>query len=235
MDEKYVEAFRGVTTFVNDLWGVFGDPKKCSPLSLYRRLIDHIQETDADDINKALSGFRQFLASYEDAILHDKLDSIPRGTIINYGSSQTVYLEIQKYIHQTRSDIETREAIRHHLITISAILEPNGEKMEELEKKINGLQLDENTREGAFIGDIMREAKSSVQGVDTNDPSQAIMGLLGSGVIQKMVTGIGSGEMDMHSLLGSMQTAIGALMPPRESVRSSVEEITDDVQEETEK
>lgn len=223
MDEKYVEAFNAVVGFVEDLWEVFGNPKKATPLALYRRLISHIKPTDADAVNKALSGFRQFLVTYEAALLNNELDKIPRGTVIKYGTSKTVYLEVQKYIHL--SDSETREAIRQHLIAVSAILDPNAEKMDALEQRINDLNIDDSTHEGQFITGIMSKAKDSMENVDTDNPGQAIMGLLSSGVIQDMVvglqSGVASGEMDMQKLLGSMQTAIGALMPPPATANGS--------------
>lgn len=218
MEEKFLRAFNAVITFVNDLWEVFGSAKKVSPLALYRRLIEHIKFTDADSINKVLSGFRQFLVPYEDAIINNNLGSIPRGTTIKYGEGKTAYLEIQKYIYQTRNDSETREAIRQHLVTISAILEPDRKKLEELDKRLSELNIDTDSREGEFITGIMHKAKNSMEQVDTENPGQAIMGLLSSGVIQDMVVGlqqgVNSGEMDMQKLLGSMQTAIGAIMPP---------------------
>ena len=100
MEERFLRAFNAVITFVNDLWEVFGSAKKVSPLALYRRLIEHIKFTDADSINKVLSGFRQFLVPYEDAIINNNLGAIPRGTTIKYGEGKTAYLEIQKYIYQ---------------------------------------------------------------------------------------------------------------------------------------
>jgi len=217
-DDKYGKCFAAVITFVNDLWDVFGNPKKPTPLALYRRLVDHIKFSDAEAINKVLSGFREFLVTYEDSIINNKLDSIPRGTVIRYGESKTVYLDIQKYIYQTQKDLETREAIRQHLVTISAILEPDSKKLEELDKRISDLNIDMDSREGEFITGIMHKAKDSMENIDTENPGQAIMGLLSSGVIQDMVSGlqqgVSSGEMDMAKLLGSMQTAIGAIIPP---------------------
>lgn len=237
MDEKYIEAFNAVVSFVGDLWEVFGNPKKATPLALYRRLVSHIKTTDADAVNKALSGFRQFLVTYEETILDNNLGNIPRGTIIKYGTSKTVFLEIQKYIHL--SDTETKEAIRRHLIAVSAILDPNAQKIDALEQKLTDLNIDESSNEGQFITGIMSKAKNSIENVNTDNPGQAIMGLLSSGVIQDMVVGLQSGvadgSMDMQKLLGSMQTAIGALMPPPANANgnspptvTNVEEVIDE-------
>ena len=71
----------------------------------------------------------------------------------------------------------------------------------------------------------MHKAKSSMEDIDTENPGQAIMGLLSSGVIQDMVVGlqqgVSSGEMDMQKLLGSMQSAIGAIIPASTGVDNS--------------
>lgn len=240
MNKKYVEAFNAVSSFIDDLWLVFGNPKKVSPLALYRRLISHIKSDDSESINKVLSGFRQFLSTYEDSILNDKLDLIPRQTRINYGQSKTVYLEIQKYIYL--SDEDTREAIRQHLIAISAIIDPDDRKIDELQKRLNELNIDDSTAEGQFITGIMSKAKGTMQNVDADNPGQAIIGLLSSGVIQDMVfgiqTGVSDGSMDLQKLLGSMQSAIGALVPPPSNassgplpIETGVEEVIDESDE----
>lgn len=234
MDEKYVKAFNAVVGFVGDLWSVFGSPKKASPLALYRRLIDHIKFTDEEAINKVLCGFRQFLVIYEDAIINNNLDSIPRGTVIKYGEAENIFIEVQKFIYQTKNDPETREAIRQHLITISTILEPNSKKLEELDKRLSDLNLNLDSKEGEFITGIMHKAKDTMESADINDPTQAIFSLMGSNVIQDMVAGlqhgVSSGEMDIQKLLGSMQTAIGTMMPPvnNSPPKKPIEEIKDE-------
>jgi len=60
MTETKIEAFNAVVSFVNDLWEVYGNPKKVSPLALYRRLISHIKPTQKEGIHKTLSGFVEF-------------------------------------------------------------------------------------------------------------------------------------------------------------------------------
>ena len=220
MDNKIHEAFNAIVEFVNDLWIVFGDPKRSSPLALYRRLISHIKPTDVDAIDKILYGFKIFLTTYDDAILNNKLDLIPRGVTIQYSRSKAAFLEIQKYIYKTKNEPDTRETIRIHLVTISAILEPSEKKLSELDKKIEDLTKGLNNKESEFISNIMTKAKDSFSDENMGtDPTQAILGLFSSGVIQDMVVGmqhgVSSGELDMHRLLGSMQNMLGNIIPPQ--------------------
>ena len=230
MDEKYIKAFNSVVTFVNDLWLVFGNDKRVCPLALYRRLIEHIKFVDSEAINKILCNFKEFLSTYEVNIMSNTLEYIPRGTFITYGNSQKVYIDIQKFIYKTKDDPETRETIRQHLITISAILEPNEKKLKELNKSIFP-DIDSNsTKEDIFINNIMGKAKSSMENMNQDsDPTTAIMGLLSSGIVQDMVfglqEGVENGEMDVKKLLGTMNSAIGNLIPqvPVENNQAPVE------------
>jgi len=221
--ESVLKAFDAIVTFVNDLWNVYGNPKKVDGLSLYRRIIEHIKFTDTGAINKAIRGFEKFFTLYETRILENKLDEIPRGETIRYGKSDTIYIDIQKFIY--KADPDTKSAIRQHLVTISAILEPDSHKIKELENRISELELDES-KEGQFISGILSSAKESVEGADVDNPMSAVMGLLQGGVIENMMSGFASGDMDMEKLLGSMQTTIGSLMNADSG--DKIQEVTDE-------
>ncbi len=234
MDEGYAQAFGAVEDFVELLWDNFKIPKKATPLSLYRRIVTHIrnkktESLNEDGVNKVLSGFRQFLCTYESQIMNNSMDKIPRGTVIKYGDRTDICLEIQKYIYicSQKGYEDTSDLIREHLITISAILEPNKDKMNEklahlghLEFPSNlenleslDLNIDTTTKEGQFIGNIIERTKNSVGETEDGRPPD-MMGLLQSGIIQDMfqgMQGVANGEMDMMKMVGTMQNALGAL------------------------
>jgi len=231
MDNKNAEVFKAITAFVDDLWDVYQSGKP-TPLALYHRMIKHINKEHSESgIKDSIDGFIKFFAKYEKNILENNLDSIPRGVVINYGQSEKVFLEIQKYIHMSSKDQDTRDAIRKHLVTISTILEPDVRKFEVLNAK-NNLGIDETTSEGKFISNIMKEAQNSMGDVDTDNPAAA-MSVLFSSVVPQLVTGlqegVNSGNMDMYKLMGTMQAALGAIMPkppPEESVSSNLETLS---------
>jgi len=219
-----IEAFHAISLFVNELWNVYGTRKAPTPLALYHRLLEHVSSTDVEGMIAFVKGFSDFVTKYETALINNDLTSIPRGERVTYGVSNTVYLEIQKYIHQ--ADEDTREVIRQHLLTISTILAPNDRKVAELESRlaaanIKGLNFGEDSPESEFLTGIMSKAKNTMETVDTSNPMAAIMGMVQSGILQDMFTGlqtgVESGKMDMQKLLGTMQTAIGALMPQQTS------------------
>ena len=230
LDEKYTQAFGAVEDFMELLWDNFKVPKKATPLSLYRRIVTHIRNRKTgtlndDGVNKVLSGFRQFLSKYESQIMENDMNKIPRGTIIQYGDRRDICLEIQKYIYLCvqKNDEDTKDLIREHLITISAILEPNKDKMNEKLAQLGHLEpadlddlnlnIDTSTKEGQFIGSIIERTKTSMGETDESKPPD-MMGLLQSGIIQDMfqgMQGVATGEMDMMKMVGTMQNALGAL------------------------
>ena len=234
MNNEYTQAFGAVEDFVELLWDNFKISKKATPLSLYRRIVTHIrnkktESLNEDGVNKVLSGFRQFLCTYESQIMENSMDKIPRGTVIKYGDRTDICLEIQKYIYLCGQgkDEDIIDLIREHLITISAILEPNKDKMNEklahlghLENSSNleslndlDLNIDTTTKEGRFIGNIIERTKNSVGETEDGRPPD-LMGLLQSGIIQDMfqgMQGVANGEMDMMKMVGTMQNALGAL------------------------
>ncbi|HMP28086.1 MAG TPA: hypothetical protein PKD85_00715, partial [Saprospiraceae bacterium] len=216
--KKDREAFNAIFSFVGDIWDLFGQTKKVDPLVLYHRLISNTKLSDTDSIEKIIAGFKAFLTIYNDDVLKLTLDNIPKGTKIQYGTSERIYLDIQKFIHRTKNDEDSRQAIRDHLLNISCIIEPNSIKMAELEKLAKGeITVDTSTKEGAFINSIMQKAKAGMKNVDANNPMAAMAGIFQSGVVQDMMKGlqegVASGDMKMDKLLGSMQSAIGSVLP----------------------
>jgi len=223
-DEKL--AFRAIKELVEDLWDLFGNPKKANPLALYRRLINHIDEEEpGPGIQKCVSGFKTFIVANSEFLSNSTrmMKSIPRNSVIYYGDSNSVFLEIQKFLFQAQD--ENREAIRQHLLTISAILDPNERNLTDLEDSspiLEKMGLNDGSREGDFVSGIMNKAKNTIGSLDdTDDPSVAIMGLFSSGIITDMVKGLQSGvqdgSMDMNRLLTSMQGAMASVIPPSSS------------------
>ena len=212
MKESYLKAFNAIVGFINDLWEVFGNSKKVTPLALYRRLTQHIRFTDETAILKAIEPFERFVKHYKKLIISGELAKIPRKTAIKYGNSPRARIEIEKFIY--RGDAQTRSIIHQHLLTISAILSPSEETFQELEKKAQATSL-KNSPEGKMISNIVDKLGTSMDGADMSNPGTAIAHLMNSGIIGElfgsMSQGVGSGEMDIGRLLGSLQTTLGAL------------------------
>lgn len=256
LDERKLKAFNAIVSFVTDLNEAFGNPKNVTPLSLYTRLVvNHIKFTEVDRIDSALSGFETFVDKYSSAIMKCEWDGIPRDTVIPYGTSDKICLEIQKYIY--KADELTRKVIRQHLLTIGAILRPvdneallnaltsaSLQNIKPLELNApkdlkTALNIDENTKEGKFISGIMYKVKDAMEdmGGDTGNPTAALMNLATSGVIPELIgglqAGVSSGEMDMtklmHTMIGAMHTLLPQPQAAPQIVSGNTVEVVKDV------
>jgi len=217
--KKHTDTFGAIVSFVKDLFSMFGG-KSVTPLSLYNRLVDHIKFTDVDAIMKAINGFVEFFNAYGKDIFSNTLQNIPAGTKINYGDGGKVYIPIQMYIHRSQPDV--KEAIRQHLMTIAAFIQP--EKIAAHREASTptdptsapALGVDVSTNEGRFIDGIMKKANSSMANVDASNPMMATMALFQSGIMGDMINGlqqgVGTGDMDIVKLMGMMQGAMGSMM-----------------------
>ena len=223
-------AFRAIKELISDLRELYSNPK--SPLALYNRLIQHIKDNEqGPGINKCISGFVNFFdthAKHLDSV-ELMMEKIPRGTTIPYGTSDKVFIEIQKFLHL--ADEESREAIRMHLLTIATIMEPDETALNNLDTAtatsrslqkdlLTRMGLDADSKEGTFISDTMAEIQESMKDCKTDDPTAAIMGLMPMipGIMGKLRDGVTDGSIDMTKLISSMGGAFTGAnsiqMPP---------------------
>jgi len=211
MNKVYREAFSAVLDFVEDIVAEF-KPKKGSALNLYARLVEKITFKDTDAINKVLGGFRSFIVGNDHLILEDHIDKIQDR--IHYGENERIFIDVVRFYRN--SDAEARNIIRQHLLTIYAILEEDIKAKEALKSapplkanpseitKTMFPELDENSNEGKFVNSIFGETQRAMEGSNPSNPLEAIMSVMGSGGIQEIMASLGSGDVDMGKLIGSM-------------------------------
>jgi hypothetical protein len=122
-------TFCAIKEFVSDLWEVFGPSQAKSALALYHRLIQHVEAKEsAEGLEKYITGFKVFFVNYSKELFSvETLANIARGTVIRYGSSDKIFIEIQKYVYKATPS--QKEIIRQHLLTISATIDPNDETL----------------------------------------------------------------------------------------------------------
>lgn len=216
------KCFDTIKDLVYDLEALYG--KKASGLNLYKRLLDVMKEDDEEARENVLSGFREFCAKY-DSCLVDPVNMIPKGTLIRYGQSTRVYLDIQKYLYQ--ADPPERESIKQYLLCISALLNPTKEKLDNLksvedqdDEQDLEFSVNDGTPEGKFINDMMKTTTKSLKGMDfdPSNPTAMIAGLMQSGALSgfmDMIKGSmdGSKKLKPKRLLATIQNAMTKFLP----------------------
>ena len=210
MEANTVQAFTAIKQFVEALADIYDKKKGVTPLGLYRRLLTFVKAEKSEEINirKFLRGFAIFYKEYNECLVSDNLNKIPRGTHISY--SKNAYIDIQKFIYKAQQDSDILQQIRIHLLTIQAFLETDDAKADYLLQKVS--ESENLTAEDQFVSNIVQKAQTAINNLDpesANNPMTAVSGLMKSGILTDMIVGlqnqVGSGQMDPARLLQSMQ------------------------------
>lgn len=219
-------TFNAIKSFVDELYEGFKDGEtKTSPLVLYWRLLTLIhQQNNVAAKTFVVNGFDTFFQSFDTAIVSGKLGEIPEGTHIDYPNKKGIYIDIYKFLRPSDDDVHI--IVRQHLMTISAILNPDEKKLKAIEKseKSNTVLAipNDGSEESKFLTDIMDRAKESMRDAefDAENPTGTVMGMLQSGVVTDMFTGIqegiGSGRFRYRKMARLMQGLIGSFIPEGE-------------------
>lgn len=222
------KAFDAIKSFIGDLYLVFGGKTNISkPLSFYHRLTTKAENQTPQTVDKVLKSFKDFLLKYDENIVNDTLKKIPNGTRITFGDSKIVYIEINKYIYL--SDAETLTAIRHHLVTISALVLPSDNKLKELERIKT--YIESNSPEQKFVEKMLGKVKGVMESIGgsenlSENPADALMKLMSSGVLNDLSGmfkgGVDNNNLDLGKMLKSMHTEVGKLMDDPEKFNELV-------------
>lgn len=214
------EALGAIKAFVSDLVCAFRT-KEISPLLLYDRFLSKLSLNERLSVKRLFTAFNTFLQSHRKAILENTLSSLPTGVTIGY--SPRVYIEIQKFISD--GDESSSACIRRHLLTIMAILSPDAEVRQELEKalkevpvdmKIAKLKVDETTKEGKFVKNMMTKIATKLEAVeiDSQDPLGMMMQIAKSGIMKDIQNDFQGGQgLNQRKLLMTFRSMIDSVMP----------------------
>jgi hypothetical protein len=199
--DQSLKIFAKILSFVNELKQVF--PRE--NIQLYHKLLKKTPIGNTEAISKHLHVFDQFISSNQEAIKTKNVEKL-EGDIF---FSKKVYLNIISCMKE--SDNETRQVIFKHLQVLLFLLHPN----EEIKEIVQPIAQKSSGGEDKFLENFMNKIEQTFTGQEFNDPMQATMSLLNSGVfsdmIQTMNKGMSSGEIDISKLLGSVQGMLGNL------------------------
>lgn len=199
-EETLLLGFKCISTFVAELESVFGSKNKA--LRLYKRLISKTQITHDQAVNKHFNLFKNFCFKNREAILEKNVSKIVDKKV-EY--SERVYIDFGFIFNNSESDV--LDVIWNHLLTISAIVDPLSRAKEIL--KNNKIQTSEGEEED-FLLKIMNKLEGKIN-PETNNPMEAVSGILQSGILNELMSDIGSKKMDLGKLLGSVQKLVGKM------------------------
>lgn len=222
MDNNTALAFNTICNFIRDLSASFGNKQKS--LLLYGHLIEKTGLIHIDPVKKHIAIFRNFVEENQEAI-ENRDRSLFKSHVVSY--SEKVAIDLKSVFEVC--DREEEKVVWNHLLTISAVLNPMGNAKQILktlstEKKNNsgGSGIEDN-----FLKNIMDKIGSEVQNCDTENmnPMQMIGSLMSSGalndIFQSISTGMNDGNLDLGSMMNSMQSMISNLSSMVEESKQS--------------
>lgn len=213
MEDSTLMQFKAITSFVKDLSEVFGKMQKS--LALYSRLLEKTGIMHTGPIQKHIEAFKLFCMNNREAIRERNISKIshPR---ISY-SDEKVYIDIPSIFKL--ADNDTKKVIWSHILTISALVDPENNAKKILKENMTSSKVDLDLgdgKEGEFLTNLISKVESSIKPEEIGDnPMNAISSLMSSGVLPELIgsmqNGLTNNELDLSKLMGTVQGLIGQM------------------------
>lgn len=212
MDNNTALAFNTICNFIRDLSASFGNKQKS--LLLYGHLIEKTGLIHIDPVKKHINIFKKYIEENQEAI-ENRDKSKFKTTSISY--SDKVAIDLKGVF--SMCDKEEEKVVWNHLLTISAVLNPLGNAkqiLKDLTASSSGKK-NPDLNEDNFLKNIMDKIGSEVENYDTENmnPMQMIGSMMSSGalndIFQSISSGLNEGNLDLGSMMNSMQSLVGNL------------------------
>jgi len=206
MDEKTALAFNTICNFIRDVNASFGNKQKA--LMLYGHLIEKTGLIHIEPVKKHIQIFQSFVKENEEAILNRKRGQLKTKKLVY---SERVWIDLGA-IFQI-ADREEESVMWNHLLTISAILNPEGQAKQVL-KDLKNKPAASAGMEDNFLKNIMDKIGDQIQSTDGQDvnPMQMIGNMMSSGVFNDIFQGLSSGMSDGNMDIGKMMSSMQGMM-----------------------
>lgn len=220
MEEHKLRVFNAIASFVQDLNAAFG--KKYKSVALYDRLVSHTTIRDVSAVERHVTAFGAFFSANPKYISDSILGN---NTKISY--NDRIFLDLGVILDKT--DTDAHKHIHDHLTTIYSLMnigtDAGRKALESLKNTGAGTNSElslpnlPNTAEGNFIADSLSEMTQQLENLsgDSADPMTLMTQLMQTGFFTKFMGDLqskfNSGELDIHSLMGTVSNVIGSTMP----------------------
>jgi hypothetical protein len=192
-------AFKAISSFVLDLSSVFGETNHS--LKLYERLLCKTTVNHEKIINKHVELFKEFCTLNRDGIISK---SQKKFVTFKIEYSPKVYIDFVNIFENADSD--SSKVIWNHLLTISALLDPQGNAKEILKN---------NCKDNDLLSNIFSKVEEHVK--PNSNPMEAVSAIMSSGLITDLMSslnnGMQDGTLDLSKLMGSVQKMCADINP----------------------
>ena len=227
MSERSRRAFETIQEFL-------GLCKELVPsfksVALWHRLI-HKDRVDDNVKDRCLQAFRIFCTRYNSSL---STNDYPQTAEIRY--SANIYINIHGILKKCNDD--DKKVVKEYILTISALVSRDEAALNSLvASKPQMPNIDSSTNTGQFLNDMMAKVTSVMGEGDVENPQQAIMKLMSSGIMNDVTSAgekLKSGELNIQEMFSAMQTMLTTVSMPSPSEDEPVENPTEPIVEEIE-
>lgn len=209
MDNTSVLIFKAITGFISDLNSEFGG--KFKSIALYNRLLEKTGIVHIGPINKHIECFRKFFSVNQQAMIEQKSELLVE-TKISY--SNNVYVDVASVLKHTNK--ENTQIIWKHLLTIWGLIEPTSQAKKVLHESLKSDGGD--GKEAQFLSNILDKVQKTAEDAkisENSNPMEALSGLMKSGAMNDLVSGmykgLSDGSLDVGKLMNTVQNMVGAM------------------------
>ena len=193
------KTFNSIKTFVYNLNECYGDDY--NGLSLYNTLLQKTTNSHTEFISKTINIFKNFCYDNENYILNKTKDMSSPKIVF----SDKIFIDMKLILDEC--DNSEKETIWKHIALIYSHYNPHNNVKEMLTQKPNN--------ESNFIKDMINKVEDTIEGDNISNPMEAITKMMTSGVFSELVgnmtNGLQSGDLNIGSLLGSVNDMVGTM------------------------
>lgn len=226
-------AFRKICFFVEQLKNALDG--KYHEINLFNHLLSKIEVSDNLAIQKIVKIFKDFCLKNNDAIIRKKYKNFVTDKIV---FSSKVFINITQIMEI--SDLQTRDIIWQHLLTIYSCIDPTSEARKVLEEiiqskkhtEVESGKSEENDGDGGnekeekeegqtpeddFLEEIFSKVQNKIDPsiVQGGNPIQAINSIMQSGILPDLIgtidKNVKNGTLNLNKLVGTAQNLVSQL------------------------
>lgn len=207
MDNTSVLIFNAITGFISDLNTEFGNRFKS--IALYNRLLEKTGIVHIGPINKHIECFRTFFLTNQKALIEQDVNLL---SVTKISYSNNVYVDVANVMKATNK--ENGQIIWKHLLTIWGLIDPTSQAKKVLHESLkNG-----DDKEAEFLSGILEKVQKTAEDAnisESSNPMDALSGLMKSGAMNDLVSGmykgLSDGSLDVGKLMSNVQNMVGAI------------------------
>lgn len=199
MDDNSLLAFKAINAFVSDLNRQY----TLHSVALYNKLLSKTSLKHTNAIRQHCEAFRTFCENNREAIRARDSGALNPSTV-RY--SERVRLDLKSILERADNGVDVKNAIWSHILTIAALLDPQGGAKAALASPAPS----GGGKETELVKDIMQSVQSSDLS-EAKDVKDVLKSDTFANIVQRMTDAMNDGSLNIANLMGAVQGMVSQM------------------------